>query len=1064
MEHVTLGPANNLGTVEHRTCARLAVSSLISVKLGEGNGGIALNISEGGLALSAANSLLDERIPELSIQLPGSRDWIGTTGQITWRSNSNKKCGVRFVGIGEDARRRIREWIAVETSSAGPTPEPESNTAFQNVEPESTAPAPGDAVVSMGKEDKDATKAAPAAEVGGQSALQDTQPESESVVATDPTVFRKEKDENKVVADRQGIVKLDPANNLGTVEHRAYARLAISRLAVCSLIFVKLGQGNGGIALNIGEGGLALSAANSLLDERIPELLIQLPGLRDWVRTAGQIIWRSNKKCGVRFFGMGEDTRRQIREWIAAETSSTSPIPKPESKCTSERVEPEGTALSPGDTVVSMGKENKHVTTAAPAAEIGGHSALQETQPESESAVATDATDFTKEKKDEDKVVADRRIPPTRIFPVNPYCAEAVLDRRFYPRKRINPLGYVQLGGENGGIALNVSEGGLSIIAVNVLLGDDLPSIRIQFPDKTRWVDVKGKIVWRSESKKEAGVRFVDLPEQARLQLTNWLSSPAPAIAVEPQTELIRRREKTELPLTAVSAPELSTMGPIPGSSSTDKAPEKVPESSPPPVVKVFSDVSSLPAAHRRVESRARKQTVKRQRRVVRGRIKGGGRWRNAGVLFRALTATVALLVFVDWAPLIRESLYSRPQGTKRMVEVVTPKQALGTQVTKVAPQPPPPNVATASQPQRPEARQEPNGKPTLPKNNAVAGMPTITWKHLADRVRSTQRPLAATAANSPVSSLRKSPGPNQGKTASSAAPVSVVNPTLPVEQARVVSAPPAASAAKEPVFSLWESLGLNKANTVSSAPPVSVTKPALPTQQPRVTSPPPAATAAQAVIRILRGSLGLHKSNTEPSAPPVPVINPTFPAPRPRVTSPPPALWPQEEARLAPSFIPVVSPPRNAEAKASEKNSTKNGGEGPSLPKSTEPALRTNGTVAITTDPYPSIRFSGEPKTKKSRAGTSLRLGQLVSRVEPAYPDEAMQKGVQGTVKIHVIVSPEGSIKRLVSVDGPPLLVQAAVRAVQQWRYSQTLLAGQPVETEDNIAVTFGPSAGINR
>ena len=33
---------------------------------------------------------------------------------------------------------------------------------------------------------------------------------------------------------------------------------------------------------------------------------------------------------------------------------------------------------------------------------------------------------------------------------------------------------------------------------------------------------------------------------------------------------------------------------------------------------------------------------------------------------------------------------------------------------------------------------------------------------------------------------------------------------------------------------------------------------------------------------------------------------------------------------------------------------------------------------------------------------------------------------------------------------------VCATVRAVQQWRYTQTLLAGQAVETEDDIAVTF--------
>jgi TonB family protein len=757
-------------------------------------------------------------------------------------------------------------------------------------------------------------------------------------------------------------VTRDPANSLGTVERRTCARRADS-----CLIFVKLGDGNAGIAFNISAGGLALSAANGFPDGRILELSIQLPDSGDWIRTAAEITWRgkSDKECGIRFVGMGEDARRRIQQWIAPATSSAGPTPAPESNGAFQNVQLESTAPTPGDAGVSLGKEHKDASNAALASESRGHSALQETQPETDSA-ATGATVFTKEKKDEHKVVAGRRMLTARVFPVNPSHAEAILDRRFYPRKRILPLGYVQLGDKNGGIALNVSEVGLSLIAANVLLEDNLPSIRLQFPGKSRWVDVKGEIVWRSESKKEAGVRFVDLPEGARLQLRNWLSSPARPLVVERQTELIRRREKNELPLTALSAPELLSLGPIPDSSPTDKAPEKASESFPPAVAEIFSEVSSLPAAHPRVESRASSQAVKRHPRVIRVRIKGGGGWKNAGVLFRAVTATVALLVLVGLRPLNREWLSSRPQRTKRMVEVVTPKQALGTKIAEAARQSPPANVATASQPQRSEAAPEPKGKPALPKNSAIAGMPTITLKDSLARGEGAQRPFAATVAKEPVRGVPELPRLNRGNTESSAAPVSVTNPTLAGEPSRVASAPP--------------------------------------------------------------------------------------------------TPWPHQEAPLPAALIPVVSPPGNAEATESEKNSTNNGREGPSLPKSTEPAVRSNGTVAITTDPYPSIRFPGKPNGKKSRGETSLRLGQLLSRVEPAYPEEAMQKGVQGTVKIHVIVSPQGSIERLVSVDGPPLLVPATVRAVQQWRYSQTLLAGQPVGTEDNIAVTFGLSTVINR
>jgi protein TonB len=40
--------------------------------------------------------------------------------------------------------------------------------------------------------------------------------------------------------------------------------------------------------------------------------------------------------------------------------------------------------------------------------------------------------------------------------------------------------------------------------------------------------------------------------------------------------------------------------------------------------------------------------------------------------------------------------------------------------------------------------------------------------------------------------------------------------------------------------------------------------------------------------------------------------------------------------------------------------------------------------------------------------------------------------------------------------VSGPPLLVAAAIEAVQQWRYQPTLLNGQPVEVLTEIDVNF--------
>jgi len=75
---------------------------------------------------------------------------------------------------------------------------------------------------------------------------------------------------------------------------------------------------------------------------------------------------------------------------------------------------------------------------------------------------------------------------------------------------------------------------------------------------------------------------------------------------------------------------------------------------------------------------------------------------------------------------------------------------------------------------------------------------------------------------------------------------------------------------------------------------------------------------------------------------------------------------------------------------------------------------------------------------------------------VDPVYPEDAKTHGVQGTVKLHAIIGRQGSVENLEPVDGSPVLVAAAINAVRQWRYSETILAGQLVETEEDIAVTF--------
>jgi hypothetical protein len=47
--------------------------------------------------------------------------------------------------------------------------------------------------------------------------------------------------------------------------------------------------------------------------------------------------------------------------------------------------------------------------------------------------------------------------------------------------------------------------------------------MRFLLPESKSWVQTNGRIAWVSESKKEAGIRFINLPEDARNTIQKWV-------------------------------------------------------------------------------------------------------------------------------------------------------------------------------------------------------------------------------------------------------------------------------------------------------------------------------------------------------------------------------------------------------------------------------------------------------------------------------------------------------------------------------------------------------------
>jgi periplasmic protein TonB len=89
-------------------------------------------------------------------------------------------------------------------------------------------------------------------------------------------------------------------------------------------------------------------------------------------------------------------------------------------------------------------------------------------------------------------------------------------------------------------------------------------------------------------------------------------------------------------------------------------------------------------------------------------------------------------------------------------------------------------------------------------------------------------------------------------------------------------------------------------------------------------------------------------------------------------------------------------------------------------------------------------------------KQGGNVQAAKLVNKVQPNYPPLARQTRISGTVRLHAIIAKNGTVEQLEVMSGHPLLVQAALDAVRQWRYQPTQLNGEAVEVDTTIDVIF--------
>ncbi len=95
-------------------------------------------------------------------------------------------------------------------------------------------------------------------------------------------------------------------------------------------------------------------------------------------------------------------------------------------------------------------------------------------------------------------------------------------------------------------------------------------------------------------------------------------------------------------------------------------------------------------------------------------------------------------------------------------------------------------------------------------------------------------------------------------------------------------------------------------------------------------------------------------------------------------------------------------------------------------------------------------------PKHDPMPVVSRLQESKLIKKVLPEYPPLAKKMGVAGAVYLEVTVDEEGNVVEVKVLGGHPLLIDEAVKAVKLWKYSPTLLNGEPIPVISTVTVIF--------
>ena len=586
-------------------------------------------------------------------------------------------------------------------------------------------------------------------------------------------------------------------------------------------------------------------------------------------------------------------------------------------------------------------------------------------------------------------------------------------DRRVHARQRVHSLSYVKMGDDNGGIVLNISESGISVQAAAVLEAGETMPIWLEIPKMRDRLEVAAEIVWLSASRKEAGLRFVDLPESALKQIRQWMAREASPEKFEDESDPVNdeeiapvqteRRDEEEVRELAednvLSAEEMRTFEsghnaaePLAAAETAEDEGEADRQDE----IETEHQTEKEPETELALDGRSEAEAGKELEREV--EIQGEAKSADEPAAEDDVEG---------------EETPETEDETETEDELI---QAFGPPVVPFERRPHTPfssmsaisggfrsSQSLAIAPPLPREVREPLPEPVVPAV-AVAGS---GWKDFRVQLQ-TGWFLAALVLLLALISFIAGMAVRRG----------ALNDVLGEQQDALVPRSPATSAASSRSAA---PIGGSAASSVNAAPAKPLSIEIVDTSNRRWVIPASTGTNRTSVAGV----------ETEGNSAASPGANhTTIDAGSPAQRSSPPAAVESTSgsASAAKADVPLVL----------------------SLP---ETPISASGSVAISSQRSVPMPANGAHATQNGR---NLLVGQLINMVEPVYPADAVQQKIEGTVKLHAVIGTDGVIESLAQISGPQTLVNASMTAVRNWKYSPTRLNGQAIETQEDISFVF--------